>query len=200
LTDARRSSPSTARNREPILAVLKRVLGERARVLEIASGAGEHAVFFARALPHLRWQPSDPDAASRESIAAWTAHEGLANVAPPLAIDVCAADWKADGAFDAVVAINMIHIAPWAATAGLFAGAARVLGPGGVVFLYGPYRRQGEHTAPSNEAFEAWLKAQDPAFGVRDLGAVEDEAKKHGLVLREIAEMPANNLSLIFAF
>ena len=199
MTDARRFSPSTARNREPILAVLKRVLGEGARVLEIASGAGEHAVFFARAMPRLRWQPSDPDAASRESIAAWTAHEGLANVAPPLAIDVCASDWKADGPFDAVVAINMIHIAPWAATAGLFAGAGRVLGPGGIVFLYGPYKREGKHTAPSNEAFEAWLKTQDPAFGVRDLGAVEDEAKKHGLVLREIVEMPANNLSLIFA-
>lgn len=198
MTDARRFSPSTARNREPILAVLKRVLDERARVLEIASGAGEHAMFFARALPGVRWQPGDPDAASRESIAAWTAHEGRANVAPPLAIDVCAADWKADGAFDAVVAINMIHIAPWAATVGLFAGAARVLRPGGVVFLYGPYKREGRHTAPSNEAFEAWLKAQDPAFGVRDLGAVEDEAKKHGLTLREIVEMPANNLSLIF--
>ncbi|HEX4861592.1 MAG TPA: DUF938 domain-containing protein, partial [Rhizomicrobium sp.] len=169
MTDARRFSPSTARNREPILAVLKRALGEHTRVLEIASGAGEHAVFFARAMPHVHWQPSDPDAASRESIAAWTAHEGLANVAPPLAVDVCG-DWKADGPFDAVVAINMIHIAPWAATAGLFAGAARVLRPGGVVFLYGPYKREGRHTAPSNEAFEAWLKAQDPAFGVRDLG------------------------------
>jgi cyclopropane fatty-acyl-phospholipid synthase-like methyltransferase len=199
LTDARRFSPSTARNREPILAVLKRVLGEGARVLEIASGAGEHAVFFARAMPTVRWQPSDPDAASRESIAAWIAHEGLANVASPLAIDVCAPDWKADGPFDAVVAINMIHIAPWAATAGLFAGAGRVLGSGGIVFLYGPYKRGGKHTAPSNEAFEAWLKTQDPAFGVRDLGAVEDETKKHGLVLREIVEMPANNLSLIFS-
>lgn len=198
MTDARRFSPSTARNREPILAVLKRVLGERARVLEIASGAGEHAVFLAREMPNVRWQPSDPDAASRESIAAWTLHEGLANVAPPLVIDVCAADWKADGAFDAVVAINMIHIAPWAATQGLFAGAARVLRPGGAVFLYGPYKREGKHTAPSNAAFETWLKAQDPAFGVRDLGAVEDEAKKHGLALREIVEMPANNLSLIF--
>jgi cyclopropane fatty-acyl-phospholipid synthase-like methyltransferase len=199
LTDIRRFSPSAERNREPILSVLKRVLPERARVLEIASGSGEHAVFAARAIPGLSWQPSDPDAGARDSIAAWIAHEGLANVAPPLAIDVCAADWNAGGPFDAVLAINMIHIAPWEATAGLFAGAARVLAPGGIVFLYGPYKREGRHTAPSNAAFEEWLKAQDPAFGVRDLDDVAREAARHGFSLREIVEMPANNLCVVFA-
>ncbi len=199
MTDIRRFSPSAERNREPILSVLKRVLPERARVLEIASGSGEHAVFAARAIPGLSWQPSDPDAGARDSIAAWIAHEGLANVAPPLAIDVCAADWNAGGPFDAVLAINMIHIAPWEATAGLFAGAARVLAPGGIVFLYGPYKREGRHTAPSNAAFEEWLKAQDPAFGVRDLDDVAREAARHGFSLREIVEMPANNLCVVFA-
>jgi cyclopropane fatty-acyl-phospholipid synthase-like methyltransferase len=198
LSGARGVSPSTARNREPILEVLQRVLGEHARVLEIASGAGEHAVFVARAMPGVAWQPSDPDAASRDSIAAWIAHEGLANVAAPLAIDVRASDWGAPGPFDALVTINMIHIAPWDATRGLFAGAARVLRPGGIVFLYGPYKRDGKHTAPSNEAFELWLKARDPAFGVRDLGDVEQEAARHGFALRETVDMPANNLSVIF--
>jgi cyclopropane fatty-acyl-phospholipid synthase-like methyltransferase len=198
LSGARGVSPSSARNREPILDVLRRVLPEHARVLEIASGAGEHAVFVARAMPGVAWQPSDPDAASRDSIAAWIAHEALANVASPLAVDARASDWGTPGPFDALVAINMIHIAPWEATQGLFAGAARVLGPGGIVFLYGPYKRDGKHTAPSNEAFEQWLKARDPAFGVRDLGDVEREAARHGFSLQETVEMPANNLSVIF--
>jgi len=198
VTDARGFSPSTARNREPILAVLRRVLGERARVLEIASGTGEHAVFAARAMPGVAWQPSDPDAASRASIAAWTLHEGVMNVAPPLALDARESDWGIRGPFDVLVAINMVHIAPWDATQGLFAGAARALAPGGIVFLYGPYKRCGRHTAPSNEAFEQWLKARDPAFGVRDLGEVEREASLHGFSLREIVPMPANNLSLVF--
>jgi cyclopropane fatty-acyl-phospholipid synthase-like methyltransferase len=196
--DRRIFSPSTARNREPILAVLKRVLRPDARVLEIASGAGEHAVFFARALPCVVWQPSDPDASARASIAEWTSHEGLSKVPAPLAIDVREKDWGVSGPFDAVVAINMIHIAPWAAAGGLFAGAAHVLAPGGIVFLYGPYRRDGRHTAPSNEAFDRWLKERDPSFGVRDLGEVEREARRHGFVLRDIAEMPAHNLALTF--
>jgi cyclopropane fatty-acyl-phospholipid synthase-like methyltransferase len=198
MTGARGFSPSAARNREPILAVLRRLLGEHARVLEIASGTGEHAVFAARAMPGASWQPSDPDAASRASIAAWTLHEGLTNVAPPLALDVRETDWGIRGPFDALVAINMIHIAPWDATQGLFAGAARVLAAGGIVFLYGPYKRCGRHTAPSNEAFEQWLKARDPAFGVRDLGEVEREAARRGFSLREVVPMPANNLSLVF--
>src|SRR5262245_25673108 len=143
MTDARNFAPSTARNREPILAVLRTHLPAHARVLEIASGAGEHAVFFAHALPAVTWQPSDPDGAARESIAAWIAHEHARNVLPPIAVDVRQANWGADGPFDAIIAINMIHISPWDATQGLMAGAARRLTPGGLLFLYGPYKRNG---------------------------------------------------------
>jgi cyclopropane fatty-acyl-phospholipid synthase-like methyltransferase len=199
LVDARRSSPSTARNRERILAVLAQHFPERARVLEIASGAGEHAVFFARALPGLTWQPSEPDEASRESIAAWIAHEKLANVLAPIAIDVTALDWPVAGPFDALVAINMIHISPWAATEGLMRGAGALLAPGGVLFVYGPYKRDGAHTAPSNEAFDATLRTRNPEWGVRDLEQVVAAANANGLALREAVEMPANNLSVIFA-
>jgi cyclopropane fatty-acyl-phospholipid synthase-like methyltransferase len=197
--DRRAFSPSTARNREPILAVLRRVLPANARVLEIASGSGEHAMFMARAMPKLTWQPSDPESSARESIADWIAHEGLDNVLPPLAIDVRAEDWGAQPPVDAIVAINMIHYSPWESTPALFTGAARLLREGGIVFLYGPYKRDGRHTAPSNEAFEEWLKARDPSFGVRDLSDVEREAVQHGFALHEIVEMPANNLSLVFA-
>jgi cyclopropane fatty-acyl-phospholipid synthase-like methyltransferase len=195
----RLSSPSTARNREPILAVMAAHFPISGKVLEIASGAGEHAAFIAKALPGLIWQPSDPDEAARESIAAWIAHEHVGNVLPPLAIDVRAADWGVDGPFDAIVAINMIHISPWDATQGLMAGAARVLAPGGLLFLYGPYKRDGAHTAPSNLAFDTSLRARNPLWGVRDLADVEAEARVNGLTLREVIEMPANNLSVIFA-
>lgn len=195
----RLESPSTARNREPILAVLRRALAERGRVLEIASGTGEHAVFVAKAMPGLTWQPSDPDPVSRASIAAWIAHEGLSNVLPPLEIDARAEDWGVAGPFDAVVAINMIHIAPWDAALGLLRGAGRLLREGGVLFLYGPYKRAGRHTAPSNEAFDGWLKQRDPAFGVRELADVRSAALANGLRLDEIVEMPANNFSLVFA-
>jgi len=192
-------SPATARNRGPILSVMQRVFPAQGRVLEIASGSGEHATFMARAMPGLEWQPSDPGAEARASIADWIAHDGLANVQAPLDIDVRRADWGVRAPFDAIVAINMIHYAPWDATSALFAGAARLLRAGGIVFLYGPYKRDGRHTAPSNEAFEAWLEARDPSFGVRDLGEVEAEARRHGFSLREIVEMPANNLSVVFA-
>jgi cyclopropane fatty-acyl-phospholipid synthase-like methyltransferase len=199
MTDPRIASPSTARNREPILAVLRDHLPARGRILEIASGAGEHAVFFARALPGLIWQPSDPDEAARDSIAAWVAHERLPNVLAPLTVDVRAADWGVAGPFDAIVAINMIHISPWAATQGLMAGAGRLLAPGSVLFLYGPYKRGGKHTAFSNETFESWLRERDPAFGVRNLEDVVAAAEAGGMTLRETVEMPANNLSVIFA-
>ena len=197
--DRRLFSPAAARNRAPILAVMRRVFPAEGRMLEIASGSGEHAMFLARAMPGLEWQPSDPSAEARASIADWIAHEGLANVPAPLDIDVRVPDWGVRAPFDAVVAINMIHYAPWDATPALFAGAARLLSAGGVVFLYGPYRRDGKHTAASNETFEAWLKERDPSFGVRDLGEVEREAARHGFSLRESVEMPANNLSLVFA-
>jgi cyclopropane fatty-acyl-phospholipid synthase-like methyltransferase len=196
--DERAFSPSTARNREPILAILRRVLPEHGKVLEIASGSGEHAVFIARAMPGLIWQPSDMDEAARASCAAWIAHERLPNVALPLSIDVRAPDWGVDGPFDAIVAINMIHYSPWESTPALFKGAASLLRDGGKVFLYGPYKRGGHHTVPSNEAFEEWLKARDPSFGVRDLGDVSHEAERHGVTLRETVEMPANNLSVVF--
>jgi cyclopropane fatty-acyl-phospholipid synthase-like methyltransferase len=193
-----RTSPATARNRAPILSVLQRLLPTHARVLEIASGAGEHAVFFARALPGIKWQPSDPDPQARESVSAWIAAENLHNIAAPMEIDAGAGDWGDVGAFDAVVAINMIHISPWRATLGLMAGTARVLAEGGLLYTYGPYKRDGRHTAPSNEAFDASLRARDPAWGVRDVADVEAAALAQGLRVREIVEMPANNLSLVF--
>lgn len=193
-------SPSTARNREPILAVLRRVLPQDARVLEIASGAGEHAVFFAAAMPGLTWQPTDPDPDARASVAAWTEAEAVHNVRPPLALDA-GGDWsivEGQAPFDAIVCINMIHISPWEATVGLMRGAGRTLREGGVLYTYGAYLRDGRHTAPSNESFEQWLKQRDPRFGVRDIADVEREALASGLRLREIIDMPANNFSLVF--
>lgn len=194
--DARRMAPATERNREPILAVLRQVLPASGTVLEIASGTGQHAVHFAAALPGLIWQPSDPDAAARASIAAWTAHAGLTNVRTPLALDVCRQPWGIDAA-DAVVCINMLHIAPWAAAEALFAGAGKLLGPGGVLFLYGPYRRGGAHTAPSNAAFDAQLRATDPDWGVRDMEAVIALGEAQGLRCDEPVPMPANNFCLV---
>jgi cyclopropane fatty-acyl-phospholipid synthase-like methyltransferase len=197
--DARQYSPSTARNREPILAVLQRVLPKNARVLELASGSGEHAAFVARAMPGVTWQPSDPDAEARASVTAWTEAEALSNVLPPLDIDVSAPTWGVeDQRYDALVSINMIHISPWEATLGLMAGAGRLLRAGGILFTYGAYKRDGAHTAPSNESFEQWLKARDARFGVRDIADVEKAARANGLRLHEIVDMPANNFSLIF--
>ncbi|CAM3347187.1 DUF938 domain-containing protein [Cupriavidus taiwanensis] len=194
--DARRMAPATERNREPILAVLRQVLPASGTVLEIASGTGQHAVHFAAALPGIIWQPSDPDAAARASIAAWIAHAGVANVRAPLALDVCRQPWGIDAAA-AVVCINMIHIAPWAAAEALFAGAGKLLGPGGVLFLYGPYRRGGAHTAPSNAAFDAQLRATDPDWGVRDMEAVIALGTAQGLRCDEPVPMPANNFCLV---
>lgn len=197
LKDGRRFAPATLRNREPILAVLRRVLPPAGTVLEVASGSGEHAVFFAAALPALTFQPSDPDPANRASIRAWTAALGLQNVCEPLEIDATAADWPVARA-DAVLAINMIHIAPWAAAEGLFAGAARVLAAGAPLYLYGPFRRGGAHTADSNAAFDAGLRAENPAWGVRDLEDVSDLAGRNGFHLDAVIEMPANNLSVVW--
>lgn len=192
-------SPAAARNREPIFAELKRVLPEQARVLEIASGSGEHATFFGRAMPSWDWQPSDPDADARASIAAWTEAKGAANVRAPLNIDVRAAEWGIEGPFDAILSCNMIHIAPWTCALGLLDGAARLLAADGVLILYGPFMRDGRHSAPTNEAFDASLKSRDSSWGVRDLADVEREASARGFTLREIVEMPANNLTVLFA-
>ncbi|MGR3906007.1 DUF938 domain-containing protein [Burkholderia sp. SR8] len=195
---ARLSAPAAERNRGPILDVLRRVLPAAGSVLEIASGTGQHAVHFAQALPALHWQPSDPDAHARRSIAAWVAHAGLPNLVEPLALDVRdASSWPA-ATRDAVVCINMIHISPWASAEALFAGAARVLRPGGVLFLYGPYRREGRHTAPSNEAFDRQLRSRDASWGVRDLEAVVALGLDRGLDCIEVVDMPANNLSVVF--
>jgi len=195
-TDARHA-PATARNREPILAVLRDVLPVQGAVLEIASGTGEHAAHFAAAFPHLRWQPTDPDAEARRSIVAHAASAELPNLLPPLALDACAAVWPVTHA-DAIVAINMIHIAPWRAAEGLLAGAERLLPAGAALYLYGPFREQGHHTAPSNAAFDDSLTARNPEWGVRDLDEVVALANAHGLKFANRVAMPANNLSVIF--
>lgn len=189
---------AVARNKEPILAVLTRVLPKSGLVLEIASGTGEHAAFFAGRLPDLIWQPSDPDPEALASIGAWARHVGSpGNLRPPLALDATAAVWPIDAA-DAIVCVNMIHISAWAVCRGLMRGAAAVLAHDGILYLYGPYRVGGRHTAPSNEAFDRSLRMQDPAWGVRDLEAVAAEARENGLALVETVPMPANNLSVIF--
>jgi SAM-dependent methyltransferase len=195
--DPRLYHPHVARNRDPILDVLKRVLPARGLVLEIASGSGEHAAFFANALPTVSWQPTDMDAKALASIAAFRANSGTANLLAPVRLDVTSAQWPIDHA-DAIVNCNMIHISPWAACEGLIAGAGRVLPAGGVLYLYGPYRIDGRHTAPSNEEFDAYLRGQNAAWGIRDLGEVTALAARHGLTLAETVPMPANNLSVIF--
>jgi len=195
--DPRQTAPAVARNRDALLVLLRDVLPREGRVLEIASGTGEHVVHFARNLPGVSFQPSDPDAAARASIAAWTAAERLANVAAPLALDAAAPDWPIARA-DAALCINMVHISPWRATLGLFAGARKILSVGAPLFLYGAYKRGGAHTAPSNVAFDEWLRAKNPEFGVRDLESVVAAAAANGFGPPEIFEMPANNLSLVF--
>jgi len=195
--DARLFAPSAARNREPILAMLKAHLPPRGLVLEVASGSGEHIVHFAQAFPGLDFQPSDADRQARVSIDAWRDEAGLQNVRPAIAVDAAAGSWPISAA-DAVLCINMIHIAPWDAAAGLMRGAAALLRPVGMLYLYGPFRRDGAHTAPSNEAFDRSLRQQNPEWGVRDLEAVTALAHAHGFAEPIIEAMPANNLSLVF--
>jgi len=198
MADARRFAPAAARNREPILAALRGRLPAAGLLLEVASGSGEHAVHLAAAFPDLAIQPSDPDPDARASIAAWAAETGLANIRPPLALDAAAAAaWPLAHA-DAVLCINMIHIAPWAAAEGLLRGAARILPPGAPLVLYGPFRQGRAHTAPSNEAFDASLRAQDPRWGVRDLEEVAALAATQGFGAPEVVPMPANNLTVVF--
>jgi hypothetical protein len=191
------SSPAAERNKGAILEVLARVLPRRGLVLEIASGTGQHAVHFASALPDLTWQPSDPDAELRDSIALWTRESQCVNVNAPIDLDVTRLPWPIQAA-EAVVAINMIHIAPWSATLGLFEGAKALLSAGQVLFLYGPYRRFGGHTSESNAQFDLDLRARDPAWGLRDMEAVSDVAAGAGFELVETVAMPANNFSLVF--
>jgi len=199
---ARRSAPATARNRQPILEVMRRVftseqLPPASLVLEIASGTGEHAAYFSASFPELVWQPSDANADALAIIEAWRP-EGSAKLCAPLLLDVMAEPWPLSEA-QAVVNINMIHIAPWEACRGLMRGAGRVLAPGGLLLMYGPYRLAGQHTAPSNESFDASLRERDPDWGIRDLDAVVAEAEQAGLALREKVAMPANNFTLLFS-
>ncbi len=211
--DARRYAPATDRNREPILAVLQLVLPPTGTVLEVSSGTGEHAVFFAPRLAPRQWLPSDLDPGARDSIAAWREAAPAENLHAPIALDAAAPLWPVESEnfrdllseldlqqhpITALVNINMIHISPWTACLGLLAAAGRILPPGGILYLYGPYQQNGQHTAPSNAAFDASLQAQNPEWGVRDLDMVVATAKIHGLALVETIAMPANNLSVVF--
>jgi SAM-dependent methyltransferase len=192
----KRHAPAAARNRQPILDVLQRHLPANGLVLEVASGSGEHVAHFAAALPNLEFQPSDPDPSARASVDDWMTTLDLKNVRPALALDAASPHWPVARA-DAVVCINMIHIAPWQAAAGLIAGAARLLPPQGVLCLYGPYHRQDRPTSPSNEDFDRDLRRRNPAWGVRHLEEVVALAEAH-FAAPEIVDMPANNLSLVF--
>lgn len=193
----KRHAPATARNREPILEVLARVLPPAGVVLELASGSGEHAAWFAARLPGVAWQPSDVDPDAVASVAAYVVEAGLPNLRPPVVVDAAAPAWPVERA-DAIVCINMLHIAPWEAAVGLFAGAARLLPAGAPLVTYGPYRFGGAFTAPSNQAFDASLRARDPRWGVRDVDDLRALAGEHGLALDEIVARPANNHVLVF--
>ena len=195
-SDGRLSSPAVARNREPILAVLREVLPDRGNVLEIASGSGEHAFYFAYHLPRVTWYPSDANVAARSSIAAWRNEGGPPNLRPPLALDVIRRPWPYVD-YDALVCINMLHISPWAASEALLAEAGERLPSGGALYLYGPFKRDGRHTAPSNADFDADLQRRNPDWGIRDLGEIQALAQANGLFIERIVEMPANNLSVI---
>jgi SAM-dependent methyltransferase len=195
--DLRETAPHAERNKQPILDVLARVLPPAGVVLEIGSGKGQHVTHFAKALPNLVFQPREMDVERHASIAAWIGHERLANVRPPIAFDVTRLPWPVRHA-DAIVCINMIHISPWEGTVALMRSAGAMLPAGGVLVTYGPYRRDGRHTAPSNEAFDASLKSRDARWGVRDMEEVAAAAKAEGLALEEIVAMPANNFTLVF--
>jgi SAM-dependent methyltransferase len=211
--DARQYAPATGRNREPILAVLQQVLPPTGTVLEVSSGTGEHAVFFAPRLYPCKWLPSDPNPLARASITAWGEYCPAQNLYPAIALDARDSIWPIeaeelpqplqglDFQRDSIVAIaniNMIHIAPWSACLGLMAGASRILPPGGILYLYGPFKQGGIHTAPSNEAFDLSLEAQNPEWGVRDLDQVVAVAQEQNLSLIKTVTMPANNLSVVF--
>jgi hypothetical protein len=203
--DDRQYAPATQRNREPILAVLRQVLPLKGTVLEISSGTGEHAAFFAPQLQPRQWLPSDPNPIARDSIAAWRNSVVADNLWPPIALDASDPVWPVEAGLPAglepiaaIVNINMIHIAPWTAGLGLLAAAGRILPAGGILYLYGPFRQNGQHTAPSNAAFDDSLRSQNPAWGVRNLETVVEAAQAQGLDWVETIAMPANNLSVIF--
>lgn len=211
--DTRQYAPATQRNREPILEVLLQVLPSKGTVLEVSSGTGEHAVFFAPRLHPRKWIPSDPNPLALLSIAAWRSNFPADNLYPPIALDVCDRVWAVErhelpkplsnldfkrDRIVAIVNINMIHIAPWSACLGLMAGAGRILPPGGILYLYGPFKQSGVHTAASNAAFDESLRMQNPEWGVRDLDEVVAVAQSQNLSLLKTYTMPANNLSIVF--
>jgi Protein of unknown function (DUF938) len=207
--DLRRYAPATERNREPILAVLQQVLPPTGTILEISSGTGEHAIFMAPQLAHHDWLPSDPNPDARASIAAWQRFVPCDNMYPPIDLDASSAEWSIESGsvtirdltkqpITAIVNINMIHIAPKSAYLGLFAGANRILPIGGILYLYGPFKQGGVHTAPSNAAFDESLRSQNPEWGVRDLEEITTVAQSHNLELQKVYPMPANNLSVVF--
>jgi hypothetical protein len=197
MSDDRQYAPATVRNRDFILDVLRDVLPKTGVILEIASGSGEHIVHFAKNLPSLVFQPSDPDADARLSVAAWVKATDVSNVRSPIALDASSPVWPIASA-DGIICINMIHISPWEATVGLINGAAAVLPPGSPLYLYGPYKREGFATAPSNQAFDQSLRDRNPTWGLRDLEAVAALARSVGFLAPVITEMPANNLSVVF--
>ena len=198
-----RFSAAAERNRQPILEALRQVLPAQGVALEIASGTGQHAAWMAAGLPHWQWQPSDRQADGFESIAAWCAQAGVANVRAPVLLDVLAPCWPTtgpafDAPFDALFCANMLHIAPWATCAGLMQGAARHLADDGQLLVYGPFLEADVPTSPGNRAFDASLREQDPAWGLRQLDAVQAQARQVGLALHRRIAMPANNLLLVF--
>lgn len=195
--DARRFAPAAERNRGPILRELERLLPERGVLLEVASGSGQHTAHFATAMPGLRFQPTDADAALLPSIDAWAASSGASNIARARLLDAASDTWPV-AAVDVIYCANMVHIAPWECTLGLMRGASRHLSDTGVLLTYGPYRIGGAHTAPSNADFDSSLQARDPAWGVRELEQVQRAAAEAGLTLRERVSMPANNYLLVF--
>lgn len=198
MTDQRKFAPATARNREPIYRVLKDHFPTGpGLVLEISAGSGEHGVFMAPKVPHLQWQPTDIDESALASIQAWRNAEAIENLLEPQPLDVLDDIWPVQEA-DVIININMIHIAPYECVEGLMKGAGRILKPGGLLYMYGPYKIDGEHTAPSNEAFDQSLRGRNPAWGVRDLGDVIAEAKKAGIEYIECIPMPANNFSVLY--
>ncbi|EDX87418.1 conserved hypothetical protein [Synechococcus sp. PCC 7335] len=205
MVDSRRYAPATERNRQPILDVLRQVLPKTGTVLEIASGTGEHATFFAPRLSHLQWLPSEPDRDSRASVAAWVKALPAKNLMDPIALDVSQHPWPVESEgfalaqpITAIVNINMLHISAWEMCQHLMAGAQRVLPSGGALYLYGPFKQAGRQTAPSNETFDALLRDRNSLWGIRDLEAVSEVAQKHSLALIETVPMPANNLSVVF--
>ncbi|OCC22702.1 SAM-dependent methyltransferase [Croceicoccus estronivorus] len=193
----KRHAPATARNREPIAAILMEELPESGLVLEVASGTGEHAVFFAERFPALAWQPSDPDGTARSSIATWRGDADLPNLREPVALNAADATWPVESA-EAIVCINMVHISPWSATEGLFAGGARILPAGAPLVLYGPYLEEGVDTAPSNLDFDASLRARNSAWGIRALADMDMLAAGNGFTRTRRSAMPANNLMLVY--